>query len=102
MTCGTTIAVIMYLAFDEYREEISKVETELRGDSWDMSAIPDTVRHRERRLRPRDCTTRSDTNELVDPGSNRARALMEVPSGALILTWQVIKRVLGRLDPAEA
>ena len=31
----------------------------------------------------------------------RARALMKVPSGALIRTWQVIRRVLGTLDPAE-
>lgn len=32
VTRGTTIAVIMYLAFDWYREEISKVEMELSGD----------------------------------------------------------------------
>lgn len=32
VTRGTTIAVIVYLAFEEYREEISKVETELSGD----------------------------------------------------------------------
>ena len=44
----------------------------------------------------------SDTSELVAPESSRARALIEVPSGALILTWQVIKSVVGRLDPAEA
>ena len=36
------------------------------------------------------------------PESSWARALIEVPSGALILIWQVIKSVVGRLDPAEA
>ena len=93
------IAVIVYL---EYREEISKVETELSGELCDIPPIPDTLRCCEHRSRPRDCTVRSDTNELVDPESSRACALIEVPYGALILTWQVIKSVLGMFDPAEA
>ena len=38
---------------------------------------------------------------MVDPESSRARSLMKVPSGALIQTWQVMRRVLGTLDPAE-
>ena len=44
---------------------------------------------------------RSEMKELVDPESNKARALTCVPSGALILTWQVIKSVFGRLVPVE-
>ena len=36
--------------------------------------------------RPRDSTMRLDTIALVDQESNRARALIRVPSGALIPT----------------
>ena len=69
---------------------------------WHMAPIPDTVSRCYWRFRPRDWTMRSEMKDVVDPESSSARALIDVPSGALTWTWQVMRRVFGTLDPVEA
>ena len=59
------------------------MEVDPNGELCDISPIPEIFKRRGRLLKPKDWTTRSDINDMVDPESNRARILTEVPSGPL-------------------
>ena len=76
-----------------YKDETLRVETNLCEDLLDIPPIPETVNYCDWWGRPRDWMICLETNDIENPESSKAQTLIDMPSGAMIWAWQVMRRV---------